>query len=154
LRAIARLAKPGGAVFIWVYARRRGRQIPVLNAIRAVTTRLPLRTLDALCWAGAALQWAAWIAPYRVLSQWAPTRALAERLPFTHYARYPFRVLHTDWVDGFSVPLQQYHRPDEVGVWFRAAGLHRIHIEADWGGRALGYQPEPGQVEQGVGVPR
>ena len=154
VRCISRLAKPGGAIFVWVYARGRGRQIPVLNAVRAVSTRLPLRWLDRLCWVGAALQWLVWIVPYRLLSRWRFLRGVTRHLPFTHYARYPFRVLHTDWVDGFSVPLQQYHRPDEVAAWFHAAGLRDVRIDSDWGGRALGYQPEAAPAEAPIEVPR
>lgn len=80
--------------------------------------------------------------PYRLLRRLGAT-ALAERIPFAFYARYPFRVLHTDWVDGLTVPLQDYLRPDEVAAWYRDAGLVRVRIDEDWNGRALGYAGPP-----------
>ena len=48
-----------------------------------------------------------------------------------------------DWFDGMAVPLQNYHRRDEIAEWFRQAGCERIHIDDDWSGRALGYAPVP-----------
>jgi len=60
-------------------------------------------------------------------------------MPFTLYAQYPFRVLHTDWFDGLSVPLVNYYRADQIRDWYRDAGMERVRIDQDWNGRALGY---------------
>lgn len=138
---LTRLLKPGAPIFIWVYSRGQGRQIAVFNLMRAISTRLPLRLLNLLCLGFAAGQWALWIVPYRLLSRFQPTQGLAQRLPFTLYARYPFRVLHADWFDGLSVPLVNYYRREEIAEWFREAGLEQVRIDPDWGGRALGYAP-------------
>lgn len=142
------LVKPGAPVFIWVYPRGRGRQIAVFDLMRAVSTRLPFRLLDLLCLVLAAGQWVAWIAPYRFLSRFGPTRRLIRRLPdavHIWHIGYPFRVLHANWFDGLSVPLVNYYRRDEIAGWFREAGFNRIETGADWGkgggGRALGYAP-------------
>lgn len=141
--SLARLLKPGAPMFIWVYLRGRGRQIKFFTAMRAVSTRMPLRLLNAACLALAGVQWAGWIVPHKLLKAFPPTRALAERMPFTLYAQYPFRVLHTDWFDGLSVPLVNYYKPEAIGEWYREAGHRRVHIlsERDWNGRALGYAP-------------
>jgi uncharacterized protein YbaR (Trm112 family)/SAM-dependent methyltransferase len=135
------LLKPAAPMFVWVYARGRGRQIALWTVARTVSTRLPLDVLDRICLVVAALHWALWIAPYRFLARFRMTRGLARRLPFTLYARYPFRVLHADWMDGFSVPLVNYYKADEIAHWFRDAGLERVTIAPDWGGRALGWAP-------------
>lgn len=138
---LTRLLTYGAATFIWVYSRGRGRQIALFSLMRALSTRVPLRLLDLLCLGLAAGQWTLWIAPYRLFSRLRPTQALAQRLPFTPYSRYPFRVLHADWFDGLSVPLVNYYRREEIAEWFRQASLERIRIDEDWGGRALGYAP-------------
>ena len=138
---LTRLLAPGAPIFIWVYSRGRGRQIAVFNLMRAVSTRLPLHLLNLFCLGLAAGQWALWIAPYRLLSRFQPTRGLAQHLPFTVYARYPFRVLHADWFDGLSVPIVNYYRREEIVEWLREAGLERVRVDPDWGGRALGYAP-------------
>lgn len=141
--SLTRLLKPGAPMFIWVYLRGRGRQIAVFTAMRAVSTRMPLRLLNVACLALAAGQWAGWILPYKILRSLPPTRALAAKMPFTVYAQWPFRVLHTDWFDGLSVPLQNYYKPVAIREWFRDAGMERIRIEDEqtWNGRALGYAP-------------
>lgn len=138
---LTRLLKPGAPMFIWVYLRNRGRQIVAFTAMRAISTRMPLRLLNLACLALAAGQWALWIVPFRVLNRFEATRGLARRIPFTLYAQYPFRVLHTDWFDGLSVPLVQYYRRDEIREWYAEAGHERIHLDEDWGGRAMGYAP-------------
>jgi len=50
-------------------------------------------------------------------------------------------VLHADWLDGLSVPLVDYYKPDEIERWYGRAGLEDVRIAPDWGGRALGYAP-------------
>jgi len=141
--SLTRLLKPGAPMFIWVYLRGRGRQIAVFNVMRAISTRLPLRLLNVVCLALAAVQWAGWLLPYRLLRRFALTRPLADRMPFTVYAVYPFRVLHTDWFDGLSVPLVNYYKPDAIAGWYREAGHERVRIEDErhWNGRAMGYAP-------------
>lgn len=141
--SLTRLLKPGAPMFIWVYKRGRGRQIAVFTLVRAISTRLPLRLLSLASLLLAIGQWALWIAPFRLLKRFRATRGVADKLPFTYYARYPFRVLHTDWVDGLSVPLVNYYRPDEIAEWYRAAGHQRISIDHEWNGRALGFAPPP-----------
>jgi SAM-dependent methyltransferase/uncharacterized protein YbaR (Trm112 family) len=142
---VARRVAPGGSVFIWVYSRGRGRQIACFTMMRAISTKLPYRALGALCWIGAALQWALWIAPFKLLSRFRLTRPLADRLPFTFHARFPFYVLHTDWFDGLSVPLVNYYKEGEIATWFRDAGLTQPGLDPEWGqaggGRAMGVAP-------------
>jgi len=138
---LRRLLAPGAPLFVWVYPRGRGRQIALFTLARRVSTRLPLTALDRLCLLLAAAQWMLWIAPYRALDRLPATRALARRVPFALYARYPFRVLHADWMDGLSVPLVNYYEREDIAGWFRDAGLERVHIAPDWGGRAIGWAP-------------
>jgi uncharacterized protein YbaR (Trm112 family)/ubiquinone/menaquinone biosynthesis C-methylase UbiE len=140
--SLTRLLKPGAPMFIWVYLRGRGRQIAAFTAMRAVSTRLPLRLLNVLCLALASVQWVGWIWPYRLLRRLPLTRRLADRMPFTFYSRYPFRTLHTDWFDGLSVPLVHYYKPEAIAEWYREGRLQGVRIDGpDWNGRALGYAP-------------
>ena len=122
--SLQRLVKPGSPVFIWVYLRGRGRQIAAFTIMRAVSTRMPLRLLNAATFALAAAHWLLWIAPFKALTRVGAT-GLASRIPFAFYARYPFRTLHTDWFDGLSVPLQRYYRREEIAEWYREAGHER-----------------------------
>jgi len=140
--SLSRLLKPGAPMFVWVYLRGRGRQIKAFTAMRAVSTRTPLRLLNAACLALAVGQFAAFILPRRVLSA-IGAGSLGAKIPFSDYTKYPFRALHTDWVDGLSVPLVNYYKPHEIADWYRDGGFERVRIdsEAEWNGRALGYAP-------------
>ncbi len=142
-RSLSRLVKPAAPMFIWVLPRGRGRQIAIFEAARAVTTRLPLRVLDAVCLALSLAQWAAFIVPYKMLKMFRATAALAERLPFTLYARYPFRAMHSDWFDALSAPVLHYHRRDEVAEWYRDAAFEQVVVSLPWEGRAVGIAPPP-----------
>jgi SAM-dependent methyltransferase/uncharacterized protein YbaR (Trm112 family) len=140
--SLAPLLKPGAPMFVWVYLRGRGRQIAVFTAMRALSTRIPLRLLNVICFGLALGQWSAFILPRKALSAIGASE-LANRVPFSLYAQYPFRTLHTDWFDGLSVPLVNYYKPHEIAAWYGEAGLERVHIESEdvWNGRALGYAP-------------
>ena len=112
--SLTRLIRAGGTMCIWVYLRGRGRQIAWFNRMRAISTRLPLRLLNLLCLLLAGVQWVTLILPHRLLKAVGLSR-LADAIPFTLYAQYPFRVLHTDWFDGLAVPLPElHHRRDEI----------------------------------------
>jgi len=139
--ALTQLVKRGAPMFIWVYLRNRGRQIAAFSLMRSLSTRMPIRLLNVCCLALAAAQWLAFILPFRALSRFGRTKRMANRIPFTLYSRYPFRVLHTDWFDGLSVPLVNYYRSEEIDRWYREANFEHIAIDEDWGGRALGYAP-------------
>jgi uncharacterized protein YbaR (Trm112 family)/SAM-dependent methyltransferase len=146
--SLTRLVKPGAPVFIWVYLRGRGRQIAAFTAMRAVSTRMPLRLLSLATLGLAAGHWVLWILPYKLLKRFGRTSRLADRIPFSLYARYPFRTLHTDWFDGLAVPLQNYYRREDIAEWYREAGHERVQIDPDWNGRALGYAPLVSQRSQ------
>lgn len=140
--SLSRLVKPGGPMFVWVYLRGRGRQIAAFTAMRAVSTRMPLRLLNVACLGLAVGQWCIFLAPRKVLAA-AGATGVAARIPFSSYAQYPFRTLHTDWFDGLSVPLVNYYKPHQIAEWYRDAGFERIRIDPEdtWNGRALGYVP-------------
>jgi SAM-dependent methyltransferase len=47
--ALAQLLKPGGRIAVWVYKKERPALERIMNLHRAISTRLPLRVLVALC---------------------------------------------------------------------------------------------------------
>ena len=47
--SLARLLKPGGRIAIWVYPRERAIVEWIMNAQRAISTRMPLGVLEPLC---------------------------------------------------------------------------------------------------------
>jgi SAM-dependent methyltransferase len=102
---LARVVKPGGAVYVWVYPRERALRETVMGALRSVTTRLPGPAMRTLSFALAPLTLA--------VRSYSGTQL--GRATWNECAQ----VVH-DWL---APPLQSHHDWDEVAGWARAAGL-------------------------------
>jgi SAM-dependent methyltransferase len=102
---LARVVKPGGALYVWVYPREGALREAFFGAVRAVTTRLPGGVMRALAFALAPLTLA--VRSYSG-TQWG-------RATWAECAQ----VVH-DWL---APPLQSHHTFEEVEGWAREAGL-------------------------------
>jgi SAM-dependent methyltransferase len=102
---LARLVKPGGALYVWVYPREGWLREAVFGAARALTTRLP----------GAAVRWLAFAL--------APLTLAVRSYSGTRWGRATWaecaQVVH-DWL---APALQSHHTWQEVSGWAAAAGL-------------------------------
>lgn len=130
-RALVPLVKPGGAVFIWVYSTARPVVNAAVEAVRAVSRRLPLRALHALSLAAAAVDWGGFIGPYRMARRLSGLGPLAERAAPARirlYARYPFQVSVADWFDRLAAPRRHYYAAEELAGWASRAGLTDVRI--------------------------
>lgn len=103
--ALARLVKPGGALYIWVYPREGRFREAFFGTARAVTTRLP----------GWAVRWLSYAL--------APLTLFVRSYSGTTFGRASWaecaQVVH-DWI---APPLQSHHTYEEVAGWAREAGL-------------------------------
>jgi SAM-dependent methyltransferase len=120
------LLRAGGGIAIWVYSlhsyppagieERRDR------VLRTITTRMPSRSLYALCRALCLLR-----VPFGPLWHMLLPGVLFHAFPKTHsYDSYDWRVLDTfDW---YSPRYQFKHSYPEVSRWFREAGLVDIDL--------------------------
>lgn len=156
LRDLPEYLKPHGVLRVYVYWNLKDSPgwkrllLAMVTAIRRVTTRLPHRALSWLCRPIAAGAWLTFVLPHRWLSRFGPTRRIAETLPLTQYARYPFGVLLNDQFDRFSAPLEKRYGPDEERRWLDAARLSDVTVAPHWGWLAHGrkrdctnHQPPP-----------
>ena len=104
-RELARLVKPGGALYVWVYPREGFLRELVFGAARAVTTRLP----------GPVVRWLSFAA--------APLTLFVRSYSGTQLGRATWaecaQVIH-DWI---APPLQSHHTWEEVAGWAAEAGL-------------------------------
>jgi SAM-dependent methyltransferase len=105
---LARVVRPGGAVYAWLYPREGKLREAVFGAARALTTRLPGGALRVLCFALAPLT--AFVRSYS-----------GTRFPRATWAECA-QVVH-DWL---APRLQSHHTFDEVASWAREAGLLEI----------------------------
>ncbi len=145
LRSIARFAKPGGHVHVylyWVPERRWHRaMLRLVGGLRRVTVRLPHRVLHVLCYPLAALLHLVFVLPQRALRRRPRARRLAATLPLKTYADYPFGVLVNDQFDRFSAPLERRFTAAEVRAMMEAAGLEEVVVLANHGWVADGRRP-------------
>ena len=151
-RAVAALIKPGGKLSVWLYGKagrfsefstnpiRPGREwiirhrrwawwIVVVrhlfsDAVRLVTTRLPVPVVYALCY------------PLTVLGAIPGIKYLTFSIDPDFQARL---IENFDWV---SPPYQWHHTKEELQDWFRDAGFTTISLLAH------GLVPKPGILGQ------
>lgn len=133
-RRIARLARPGGSLYVWVYSRYDERRTPLRrvlmaleSALRPVYSRLPgpLQT--------AAL--APWAPLYVAHQRW---RARAD----PHQTTYGWREAMHAARDRWTPRYVHRHTDEEVSGWFRRAGYGDI--------RCLSAREAPGYVVEGL----
>lgn len=104
-QALARLVKPGGALYIWVYPVEGALREAVFGTARAITTRLPGVGVKLVSFA---------LAPLTMFVR----SYSGTRLGQATWAECA-QVVH-DWL---APPLQTHHTWDEVLGWSRDAGL-------------------------------
>jgi SAM-dependent methyltransferase len=107
-RELARVVRPGGGVYVWVYPREGRLRESFFRAVRAVTTRLPGSLVRATSFALAPLT--------LVVPSYSATRF--GRATWAECAQ----VVH-DWL---APPLQSHHDYDEVAGWAAECGLTRM----------------------------
>lgn len=125
---LAKMVRPGGTVFAWVYGVRRGPVEWLSVFLRKLAARMSLRTLHLLCVLIAVFLRVFSHYPYRILSGMGMFKGLAEKLPLKDHARYPFSVTIADAFDRLSVPICYYYNGDEFRTWFTGEGLQDIQI--------------------------
>jgi SAM-dependent methyltransferase len=140
---LVELVRPDGRVLVYVYHALEGEPIKqailrAVNAVRRVTVRMPHRALLPATTALGYALYAGVVTPYKILSRFGATRALAARFPLRAYAEYPVRVIVNDQFDRFSAPIENRYRRDEIAGWLERAGLADTAIFPGYGWRAVG----------------
>jgi SAM-dependent methyltransferase len=138
---VTSLVKPHGAVFIWVYSKTRTVANTLLEAIRAVTTRLPAPLQKTISWVAAVIDWVCFITPFKLLAV-GPLAHIGERLlpRLKLYTRYPFQVVWADWFDRLAAPIRFYYNGEDMQGWLARARLTHTTISPTglFGWRAYG----------------
>jgi SAM-dependent methyltransferase len=145
VREMARVARPGGSVAIYVYedfatrawALRAG--LRAVNSVRRVTTRLPPRLLFDCCRAASPVVYTMFALPHRLLRHVPGLRPVAGALPFRH-ATGPFS-LGGDLYDRFSAPVELRFSREGTARLLRDAGLVDVRTGYERGWVAVGMKP-------------
>jgi SAM-dependent methyltransferase/uncharacterized protein YbaR (Trm112 family) len=110
-RALRPLLKPGGVFYVWLY-KYEGVVTPVVNTIRAITTRIPSRTFTRISRAMAL--------PFITFCKTVNALGIRSYPPMTR------REAALALLDIFGAPYAHYHSYDEVKGWYRAEGFPEI----------------------------
>jgi SAM-dependent methyltransferase len=140
-RVLSTAVKPGGKLYIWVYAKRFSPFMltkDVLDALRV--TRLPERALLALC-TMLAYPSLALIALYRAITR----LPFFPRTPWIEWTsrRRTIRELRLTWFDSLSPAYDTSHSEDEVIDWFRDVGFEHIRTIEEPKVGVSGVAPKP-----------
>jgi SAM-dependent methyltransferase len=117
------LLKPGGRIVLWIYQRERPMVEWIMNAHRAVSTRLPLGMLMVLS------RWAAPIGGLKrrlMASRWrlVERAGVALHLLTIGVSMHPDpEVRICDTLDWYAPCYLSRHTKEEVAGWFSEAGL-------------------------------
>lgn len=133
--SMARVVPVGRPLVLWVYGRREFWYKPV-DWLRIMTTRMPFRLLRLLSVLMALVSELFLLCPYRILSRWSPTRAIAERIPGRIYAQFPFRENVLGWFDRLAAPVTHYFSRENVQTMLADAGFESIEVVARPGASA------------------
>jgi SAM-dependent methyltransferase len=126
--------KPGGRIAAWVYGEEGNFAVTrILNPIRlAITSRLPLRALDALSWLPAALAYPFLKTVFRAIQRRPALRERLSGIPYLEYACYLSELglvpLHSIVFDHLAPEISYYLRQEDVEVWCRKARLEDRHV--------------------------
>jgi len=110
---IARRVKPGGRLAVWIYRRNTPPQEWLNSGLRAVTTHLPVRMLEAICTGLGAL------GGLPILNQ-----SLNKLANFSNHADWTLRVC--DNFDWYAPRYQSHHSLVELKRWFAEEGFTDI----------------------------
>jgi 2-polyprenyl-3-methyl-5-hydroxy-6-metoxy-1,4-benzoquinol methylase len=148
LRSIARYARPGGLVHVYLYWQPPWRWhralLKAVTGVRRVTLRMPHPLLHVLCYPLAAALLLAAVVPYRALRKRHRLRFLAEAMPLKAYADYPFAVLVNDQFDRLSAPIEHRYTDVEVRAMLLEAGLEDVRVVPNNGWVGSARRPDHG----------
>lgn len=131
-KSLSGLVRQGGTMFVWLYSKKRRITNRCLEAVRAVTTRLPHRLVKWLSFVGAVVDRYLFVLPYRAMRRLPGVGSWLDRamLPRVRlYSQYPFQVLHADWFDRLAAPIRFYYDGPEVVQLLREAELSDVSVE-------------------------
>lgn len=111
--SITKMINQRGKVFAWIYGQRPSSYHLVVDNLRKVTVKMKPQALYYFSYLLALLSFTFLAIPRRLLVSVGADR-LGSRIPFSQYAKYPFRVSHADWFDRLAAPKTAYLLEEEI----------------------------------------
>jgi SAM-dependent methyltransferase len=110
-RALRPLLRPGGTFYVWLYKYEKG-VTPLVNSIRAVSTRIPAATFARVAQVFAI--------PFILFCE------IVNELGMRSYPKQTRREAALALMDIFGAPYAYYHSFEEVEEWYKSAGFSEI----------------------------
>jgi 2-polyprenyl-3-methyl-5-hydroxy-6-metoxy-1,4-benzoquinol methylase len=119
--SLVRLVKPGGRLFIQVYATRGAAKDRRMNRLLKFTSRLPHRLLYVFCWMAV-------VARRTPILKWLIQAVNHYVMIVSHARKRSFVRNVADTFDWHCCPYRTYHTHDEVMRWFCEEGFIKVQI--------------------------
>lgn len=117
--------KKNGQINIWVYNRRNNnRALYFYEPLRMITRNMPKWWLYKLCYIPGAIVHV--INQLTILLNRMGRPDWGKKIPFFYYANFSFNMKLNDAFDVLATPKSNYYYVEEIGKWFRKAGLKNI----------------------------
>jgi SAM-dependent methyltransferase len=145
VRELARVARRGATVAIYVYedfaTRTLGMRLALrgVNSVRGFTTRLPPRLLFRVCQLASPLVYTMFTLPHLAFRNVPGVAAVARALPYRH-GRSPFG-LAGDLYDRFSAPVELRFSGPGTAQLLHDAGLVDVRVGYERGWVGVGRKP-------------
>lgn len=140
--SLLRFVKKNGAMFIWVYSKKRRVINAFLECFRSITNKIPFNALYQLCFLFSIIDWS-FIGAYKLLSRNKIMQIILNPIipaRIKVYSQYPYQVCFADWFDRLSVPIRFYYSRKDMIRWFTENKLKNVIISptGKYGWRAKG----------------
>jgi 2-polyprenyl-3-methyl-5-hydroxy-6-metoxy-1,4-benzoquinol methylase len=125
--ALPSVLKKDGKMLIWVYNRRNNaRALYFYEPMRSVLKKLPKPLLFKLCYIPGLIVHL--INGFTLFFNKIGLKKLAQAVPFSYYANFPFNMKLNDAFDVLATPKSNYYYVEDIREWFQSASLK--HIDA------------------------
>jgi len=153
-RSVAKEPKPGGKLYVQLYRRREPWVQAVNVTLRAVTTRLPMRLLYALCYAASPLHAAASRLVHRLRREPPPPRSTTRERAvqmFDNYSpRYQYRHTVPEIVELFESAgyedVKDVTLPNEARHMLAVLGTRKAEVKAEAVRTEVAQEPQPNRM--------
>jgi SAM-dependent methyltransferase/uncharacterized protein YbaR (Trm112 family) len=122
---LPKVLKRGGRMLIWVYNRRGNfRALYLYEPARSLLKNLPKPLLFKLCYIPGGIVHGINSITHGLNAIGA--KGMAQKVPFSYYANFPFNMKLNDAFDVLATPKSNYYFREEVEQWYKDSELKQI----------------------------
>jgi SAM-dependent methyltransferase/uncharacterized protein YbaR (Trm112 family) len=139
-RNLAGYVREGGILLVNVYQSSRALSRRFLEALRKVTTRMPARPLNAICFVAGTFDFALCLG-WRAIDRLGMASLFGWLVPerTKEYARHSYKTVVVDWYDRLACPVKLHYSSEELAGWYRNAGFEAVRVTPYWKAFWNGY---------------